>query len=273
MNYDPAGKPRVAKDDIKDALRQLGVAEGDALFAHSSLSAFGYVEGGADAVVDALLETVGEGGTVALPTFTWGAFHAQERVVFDVKRTPSDCGRITEVFRKRPGAMRSAHVCHSVAAIGPRAEKIMGEGVKSFGEGSSLHRLYRMNSWYLLLGVGFKSCTALHTVEEMAQVPYRQYRGFEGSTVVLADGSEAPCRCVEYLRLPGYRNDFNRVEPLLAEAGVLRERRVGAARIVNARMREIVDTVMARVEQDAGFLLDDESRARLASEMLGRQMP
>lgn len=259
----PLGKPIVRKGDIVDALRRLGVRRGDVLFAHSSLSAFGWVEGGADAVADALLEAVGEEGTVALPTFSWGDFHKQGRVVFDLCRTPSECGRITEVFRKRPGAMRSQHVCHSVAAIGPRAQDIMGDGVLSFGPGGSLHQLYLLDSWYLLLGVNFNSCTALHMVEEAVQAPYRYYRDFAGSAVVLPDGERVPAKSREFLRKPGFGNDFSRVEGLLEEAGALRACRVGAARIVNAKMRDIVDTVQRRVEEDPGFLLNEESRKRL----------
>ena len=159
-----------------------------------------------------------------------GAFYDKERAVFDLSRTPSECGRITEVFRKRAGAVRSRHICHSVAAIGPRADEVLGKGIRSFGPGSSLDRLYQLNSWYLFLGVGFSVCTALHMVEEIMQVPYRYYRDFAGSQVILPDGRAIPCPSVEFLRKAGYRNDFSKVEDILAEDGVLRTRRVGGGK-------------------------------------------
>ena len=56
----------VTQQNITDGLRALGLHRGHAVLAHSSLSSFGYVEGGADAVIDALLETVGQEGTVYL---------------------------------------------------------------------------------------------------------------------------------------------------------------------------------------------------------------
>ncbi len=65
--------PAVYKEDITAELRRLGIREGDLLIAHSSLRAFGWVEGGADAVVQALLDTVGPEGTVMVPTFNHGA--------------------------------------------------------------------------------------------------------------------------------------------------------------------------------------------------------
>ena len=68
MKHDPSTRPIVAPNDITSALRELGIRRGDRMFVHSSLSAFGHVNGGAEAVVDALLETVAPGGTVAVPT-------------------------------------------------------------------------------------------------------------------------------------------------------------------------------------------------------------
>jgi aminoglycoside 3-N-acetyltransferase len=46
----------VTKEDIKKGLIKLGLKKGDIIGVHSSLSQFGYVIGGADAVIDALLE-------------------------------------------------------------------------------------------------------------------------------------------------------------------------------------------------------------------------
>ena len=63
-------KAHVTKEDIKKGLKRLGLKRGDIVGVHSSLSSFGYVEGGADAVIDALLETVGEEGTIMMPTYS-----------------------------------------------------------------------------------------------------------------------------------------------------------------------------------------------------------
>ena len=41
----------VQKQDIIFALKDLGLAKGDIVLVHSSLSSFGYVEGGADSVL------------------------------------------------------------------------------------------------------------------------------------------------------------------------------------------------------------------------------
>ena len=53
---------------LVDDLRRLGVETGDVLMVHSSMSALGFVVGGAQAVCEALLIAVGAGGTIAMPS-------------------------------------------------------------------------------------------------------------------------------------------------------------------------------------------------------------
>ena len=262
-------KQYVTKNDLKKGLRKVGLREGDIVFVHSSLSSFGYVENGADTVIDALLETVGSSGTVVMPAFTWTLYHDKVGVVFDVANTPvkNEVGLIPEVFRKRKGVMRSIHICHSVTAMGPHAKDVMGDGVRSFGEGSTFHQLYKLDSWYLLLGVDFSVCTALHMVEEFMQVPYRYYRDFRHSKVILPDGRIIPCKSVEFLRKKGYYNDFVKMGAIFDQAGILRTTFIGNAKIINVKIRDIFDVTKRYMEKDIGFLLTPESRRRLKQEM------
>src|SRR5437588_2145841 len=91
-------RPIVERAEIAAGLADLGIARGDVALVHSSLKSFGYVVGGADAVIDALLDVVGPVGTVAVPTLSYPSFEP-ERPSFDARTTPSETGRITEVFR------------------------------------------------------------------------------------------------------------------------------------------------------------------------------
>jgi len=250
---------------IRRGLTDVGLSLGDIVLVHSSLSAFGHVAGGADTVIDALLETVGPEGTVVVPTFTWGPFHDAEKVVLDLLNTSvkAEVGIIPETFRRRPEAKRSTHICHSVAAIGPHTDRVMGEGISSFGAGSTFHRLYQLDAWCLFLGATFRACTELHAVEEYMQVPYRYYRDFSGSTVILADGSEIPSQSVEFLRYPDYHNDFAKMKQILAGHGVLKVTCIGAAEVINVRIRDIFDITVAYMSEDIGFLLTEASRELL----------
>jgi len=245
---------QITGNDVVAGLQELGLAAGDVVLVHSSLSAFGYVEGGADTVIDALLKTIGPTGTLVMPTFTWGEFHDQTGGVFDVRNTPCETGCIPETLRQRPEALRSSHICHSMTAQGPRAHEVLGEDVSSFGKGSAFDHLYRMNAWNLLLGVSFSSCTALHSAEERVQVPYRAYRNFKHSTIILVDGQRVPAKAIEYLRQDGASNDFAKLGELFEAAGILHTCTIGKAICINARIRDIIDRAEKLLRQDPYFL-------------------
>lgn len=61
----------VTKQDILEALEKVGVCKGQVLMVHTSLSSLGYVCGGAQVVIEALLEGVGREGTIMMPTQSW----------------------------------------------------------------------------------------------------------------------------------------------------------------------------------------------------------
>lgn len=253
---------RVTQSDIARGLDALGIRRGEVVYGHSSLSAFGHVDGGADAVIDALLAAVGPEGTVVMPAFTWERNHAKPVVEFDVANDASEVGRITEVFRRRPGVRRNEHVCHSTAAFGPAAEEVMGGSVHPFAFDASLYKCYELNSWYVFLGCGFSSGTALHTAEEIMQVPYRYYRDFEGSTVIRPDGTRVPSVSIEFLREEGYTNDFAKMDHVFEADGILHRTRVGAATLTAARICDVIDGGVRYLTHDICYLMDEPSRAR-----------
>ena len=61
----------VLKSDIMNALQKVGVKPGQTIMVHTSLSNLGYVCGGAQIVIEALLDCVGEEGTIMMPSQSW----------------------------------------------------------------------------------------------------------------------------------------------------------------------------------------------------------
>jgi aminoglycoside 3-N-acetyltransferase len=200
---------------------------------HSSLSSLGTVEGGADTVVDALLEVVGQGGTLVVPTFTFVDRHGPEAIV-DPQRDPSTVGRITEVARRRPEALRTIHPMHMVSALGRQAKFItdVDPTVSSFAEGGSFWRIMEAGAKILMLGVPYLRCTAFHLFEFHAQVPYRTLEPVSVQ-VRRADGSLQRVQAVLFVPhwpfqgSPG--NDFNRLGNVLEERRLVRIGAVGNA--------------------------------------------
>ncbi|MEG0483072.1 MAG: AAC(3) family N-acetyltransferase [Acinetobacter sp.] len=175
-------------DRLIHDLQKLGLKHGDTVIVHSSLSALGWVNGGAIAVIKALLETVGSKGNVCMPAHSshisdpanwnqppvpesWIQTIRDTMPVFEATTTPTrDMGQIAELFRTWPKVVRSDHPFASFCAIGPAAEEITKEHVLDdpFGEQSPLAKLYQLKAKVLLLGVDFNRCTALHLAENRA---------------------------------------------------------------------------------------------------------
>lgn len=61
----------ILKEEIVQKLREVGLDKGDAVMAHTSLKRMGYVCGGAQTVIEALMEVVGKDGTIMMPTQSW----------------------------------------------------------------------------------------------------------------------------------------------------------------------------------------------------------
>lgn len=226
----------VTADRVVADLRDLGVAAGDTLLVHSSLSALGWVPGGAQTAVEALQRAVGSSGALAMPTHTthlcspgdwedppipteWVDTVEASMPAFRPGVTPTrGMGAIPECFRSCPGVARSDHPAYSFAAWGAGSDAIVADHALDYGlgEDSPLASVYDRGGRVLLLGVGHDSNTSLHLAEDRAA--YEKTVVAEAGPV-LDDGER---RWVTFEDIERDTGDF-------AELGAAFERDVGAA--------------------------------------------
>lgn len=243
-------------------LRELGLGAGDAVLAHSSLSSFGHVEGGADAVIDAIIEAVSPAGTVLFPTLTGSeALSPDNPPVFDVSNTPCWTGKIPETARKRPGFVRSCHPTHSVCAFGEKAEWFTESHEFSptpCGIGSPYDKLVQSGGLILLIGVTHDSNTTMHYIEEIAEVPWHMQPGTALSTIKFADGriAQIPVSLHKY----GTPRDFTRLEREMLAKGIQVNGKIGESTVRLVKAREMVELVLKELRLDSGILLTDSGR-------------
>lgn len=252
-----SGKSVVKKGDIVEGLRELGLDEGDVVLVHSSLSSFGYVEDGTDAVIDAILESVGPSGTVMVPTLTGSQkLSPANPPVFSPSSTPCWTGRIPETFRKRQGAIRSRHPTHSVVAIGAKAEYLTRDHEKCVtpcGIGSPYVKLAEIDGYILFMGVTLECNTTFHSVEELANVPYHMQPDWVEAKIVDDDGTVEIARIK--IHLYGPARDFEKMEPILISEGIMKMGRIGDSTLRLVRAKPMLDLTLKMVERDPEFLL------------------
>ena len=154
------------KHDLMQNLSNIGVDPKGTLMVHLSYKAIGDVEGRGDTVLDALSEYMKD-GLLVLASHTWNITSVNP--VMDVLYTPTCVGKLTEMFRHRPGVHRSLHPTHSLAALGKdAAEFVSGEEHINTpcGKGGAYYKLWERDAQILLIGVNFTCNTFIHGLEE-----------------------------------------------------------------------------------------------------------
>lgn len=251
-------RPVIHQNDIIAALRSGVCGPGDTLLVHSSLSALGHIEGGADTVIDAFLEALRPGGTLAMPAFTYSTVHAEPPFIpYDPRTTPVRVGRIADTFWRRPGVLRSRHPSHGLAALGPRAAWLVedNELYSPYDRRGAFGKLYDLDAKVVMFGCGLAPNSTFHALEDWAGLPSMAPDRY----LVLDD--EGHERVVEYAKEPmGHREFFDspavvsKIERICRERGILREVPLGAGSLLVMRSREIMDTGLEAVARDPGVL-------------------
>lgn len=158
----------IDRDVISSKLKGLGLSRGDTLEVHSSLSNFGYVKGGANTVIESILDCVGPSGTVIMPAFLLShplpiETEDQNREVnlklkiLHNHQEPSGMGLIADLFKKRKDVM----VTNGLFALA-----IWGEKANSFLDGD-FKTIVESGCKSLLLGVSYNRCSPLHLSENV----------------------------------------------------------------------------------------------------------
>lgn len=189
---------------MKKELGELGVGKGDLVLVHTKMSALGWVVGGPQAIILALLETIGEEGTLVMPAHSgdwsdpsewmsppvpgfWIPIIMKHMPAFDPFMTPTRrVGAVAESFRSFPGVVRSDHPQTSFAARGRQAVALTEDHplTHQMGIGSPTGRMYEKGAKVLFLGTSYQTCTCFHLAETLLADMSTRKMG----TAVMVDG-------------------------------------------------------------------------------------
>jgi aminoglycoside N3'-acetyltransferase len=249
----------VTGEDIKAGLRQLGLKGGDAVEVHSSLRSFGTVEGGAAAVVDALMDVVGVEGALVMSAYPLSAPVAltgeekargikwKLRLLGEDSRAKSAMGAISDEFRRRDGVICGTGL-HRVCAWG-RDARLHSKGYQ---------HLVEIGGWVLLLGVGFDRCSSMHLAEKAAVIPEQIRARFEVPADVRRD-YPADVWEIGYGETPV--DPWDTVWGIAERGGLIREGSVGQARCLMFKAKAVISIYeeLLRADPFALFGIEAES--------------
>jgi aminoglycoside 3-N-acetyltransferase len=223
--------------DIEDELRQLGLARGDAVEVHSSLSSLGSVQGGAPAVLDALMHVVGEEGALVMSAYpvsppipltdeerargiTW-----KVRVLDEGSNARTGMGAVSDAFRERPEV-----VCE------PGPFRMCAWGRDAHLHAQSYQHLLDVDGWVLLVGVGIDRCSSMHLAERVP-IPEEIASRFRIPEDILRDYPENEW-AIGYGDTPG--DPWQAVWEEAERRGLIRKGRIGLADCALFRARSVV---------------------------------
>ena len=252
-------------EKLVEGFRDLGVEEGDTLLVHSSYKSLGEVDGGPHTVIHALeavLDTAKE-GTLIMPTFN---FDFNKGAPWDVRKTRSKMGALTEVVRMDPRAKRVFHPFYSFAVLGKHAEMLGSLRYKSAYERNSVFgKLRDLDGKIMVIGLSYNnSMTFFHHIEQMEGVDYRFLKQFTGE--VTDENGNTYTDTFEMLVRDIDKGVMTMVDPmgaLMEQAGVIKSARIGEADVKLMKANDVYEFTAREMKRDPHLLYYiDKSQAK-----------
>ena len=240
---------------LRARLKSAGISESETLLVHSNFKPDSGFRGTPLDLANALVELVGNKGNllmVSLP-FRGAAYdYLALGKPFNVRKTMSMMGLVTEMFRRREGTLRSLHPTHPVLAYGKDAAWLVADHERCLypcGPGSPFEKLRQLRGKLLFFDVSFQSITFFHHVEDLLKerIPFPIYSDRLFSVpAVDANGGHHVIQTYAFNKEA--RRASDKLEAEMRRQGLIREGRVGNSRFQVATTADVVACFTAMVE-------------------------
>ncbi len=248
----------ITQQGLSDALRKIGIQTGDVLLVHASLSKVGFVQGGAETVVNTMLECVGPNGHLLMPTSPNDSFqldYIRNIDVFDLANTPSKLGAISECFRKHPLSVRSAHPTEPVSCIGPSAREFVDThfGCQTpYTSNSPFYKVVENKGKILYLGVTLANAgTNLHLLEDaIEQFKFPVYHPeLFNVKIRFEDGELKTMKTLVHNPQQSKKRRCDELIPLFESKGVLKKVMIGQAESLLVDAKGMFDVMVTEYKE------------------------
>jgi aminoglycoside 3-N-acetyltransferase len=237
---------------LSACLRALDIRRGDSVMLHSAFAQHHGFRGTIEELTNVFLGAVGPEGNllmVSLPFRSSSLQYLSTLKQFDVRRTPSMMGLVSEYFRRRPEVLRSLHPTHPMLAYGPKAGWLIADHESCkypCGPGTPFEKIAELDGKAVFFNVPFATFTFFHYLEHRVSpgIPLSIYCD-QPFQVPVIDRMGARRTVTTYVFSPEAirRRRFHVLEDELRRRGLIRERRIGNSRVLAVRLRDTIDCV------------------------------
>lgn len=181
---------------LEKNLEKIGISSGDNIFVHAAFSKLGPVLGGPDTLISAILNVIGNEGTL-IGYSSWDGTYEDfldndGKIPLDFKdlipafnvsksRAVRMNGIFPEFLRTTKNAFRSENPGASICAIGKNAEFVCANHKLDYGYGdnSPFSKFLELKGKVLMIGAPWDTMTILHHSEHLAKIPNKNIRKYE----------------------------------------------------------------------------------------------
>ncbi len=253
----------ISHAEIIAGLQSIGLTSDSKVLVHSSISAFGEVDGGAQTVLESMMAIA---GTIVMPAFTYQTMiwppsgpadndvdyasidyrSINDAAVFFTPDLPSqpDVGEIAEAFRSMPGVMRSSHPVLSFAALGNDTAELLAMQTIDQPLGP-IEWLRNHGGDVLLLGVDQTQNVSLHYAEHLAN-----RKQFLRWALTKIDGRGT---AIELPNFPGKSDGFNAIETEIKP--MTRWAKIGEAVVKRIPLELLIPVAVGLIDEEPKALL------------------
>ena len=250
----------VTRDQLISAFITLGIRKGDLLNVKASLKSIGYVEGGADTLLDALLYVIGDGGTIVTDSFV--NIYPMGQVISDKSLTSDDytesyAGALANAMLRYPNVVRGGHPIQKFSAIGFKAKELMLNHTPESYAYNVLKIMSESGGRNLKIGPDEKVVGVGTTHVAIGLLEYEQKRLVRG--INFKDNKE---NIVSFERnwAGGCGKGFNNFLPLYHDRGaIVREGKIGFADSKITDMKMTLEIEIEKLSTNPAYFICDDT--------------
>jgi aminoglycoside N3'-acetyltransferase len=233
--------------DLRSKLGSLGLKSGDAVLVHAAFNPFNGYQDGPHHLIDCIVDVIGPRGHLFMMSMPYSGAsrdYVKQGTAFEVNRTPSRMGLVSECFRRSKGVVRSANPLHPVLGWGPRSKWLIEGHEKllySCGKGSPFERMLELDTKALMFDVDLNTLTFVHYLEDQFQstAPTPLYTG-EPLEMPIIGGVRSTFRGYAFSPEIIPRRDFATLYDAFEDEGYVRRDRIGNTALVLVSLRELL---------------------------------